>query len=166
MVSSDKQQRAHHADDGFTLIELMVVVMIIAILIAIAIPSFLGAQDRARDRRVQSDLRNALTVARIIAVDHDGLFVTATNPAVPIVEADLTAGDGALTFADGAPTTSGPIDAVAAADGSTIVLYSKSVSGSFFCIKATSNGTVTFGQGTAAADVDGSAATECAAARF
>src|SRR5687767_111788 len=47
-------------EEGFTLIELMVVVLIIAILIAIAIPTFLGARKRAQDRQAQSNIRNAL----------------------------------------------------------------------------------------------------------
>ncbi len=46
--------------EGFTLIELMVVVMIIAVLIAIAIPSFLGFRKSAQDRSAQSELRNVL----------------------------------------------------------------------------------------------------------
>src|ERR1043165_3913889 len=62
-------------EQGFTLIELMVVVLIIAILIAIAIPTFLGAQDRARDRGAQSDLRNALTAAKTVATDYSGYFL-------------------------------------------------------------------------------------------
>src|SRR5680860_1415575 len=37
-------------EDGFTLIELMVVILIIAILIAVAIPTFLGFRERAQDR--------------------------------------------------------------------------------------------------------------------
>lgn len=48
-------------DDGFTLIELMVVVLVIAILLAVAIPTFLGARQRANARAAQSNLRNVLT---------------------------------------------------------------------------------------------------------
>ena len=48
-------------EGGFTLIELMVVVLIIAILLAVAIPTFLGARQRANDRAAQSELRNTLT---------------------------------------------------------------------------------------------------------
>src|SRR5687768_6162066 len=48
-------------EEGFTLIELMIVVLIIAILLAVAIPTFLGARERANDRAVQSNLRNAHT---------------------------------------------------------------------------------------------------------
>ncbi|MFM7616128.1 MAG: prepilin-type N-terminal cleavage/methylation domain-containing protein, partial [Actinomycetes bacterium] len=60
MEKTLRRIRAKRIDEqGFTLIELMVVVLIIAILIAIAIPTFLGARQRAQDRAAQSSLRNA-----------------------------------------------------------------------------------------------------------
>jgi type IV pilus assembly protein PilA len=71
-------------EDGFTLIELMVVVLIIAILIAIAIPTFLGARSRAQDRAAQSDLRNGLTTEKTIYTDTQTYTqdATATGPLV------------------------------------------------------------------------------------
>jgi type IV pilus assembly protein PilA len=63
-------------EQGFTLIELMVVVLIIAILIAIAIPTFLGARARAQDRAAQSDLRNGLTAEKTVYTDNQSYDAT------------------------------------------------------------------------------------------
>jgi type IV pilus assembly protein PilA len=61
MLKTIKQRLGRDDEQGFTLIELMVVLLIIAILLAIAIPTFLGARNTANARSTQSNLRNALT---------------------------------------------------------------------------------------------------------
>ena len=76
-------------DQGFTLIELMVVVLIIAILIAIAIPTFLGLRRRAQDRAAQSDLRNGLTNAKAFFAD-DEAYTNATPANLNAQEPSLT----------------------------------------------------------------------------
>src|SRR5262249_17508349 len=57
-------REVHRHEQGFTLIELMMVVLIIAILVAVLVPVFLGASNRAKDRAMQSSLRNALIAAK------------------------------------------------------------------------------------------------------
>jgi type IV pilus assembly protein PilA len=71
--------RKRDEEEGFTLIELMVVVLIIAILIAIAIPTFLGARQRAQDRAAQSDLRNGLTAEKTVYTDSQAYDATTAN---------------------------------------------------------------------------------------
>jgi type IV pilus assembly protein PilA len=94
-------------DKGFTLIELMVVVLIIAILLAIAIPTFLGAQNKAKDRSAQSSARNSLTNAKTIFADSGDY--TLVTPAL------LNASEPSLTFQAAASTGPKVVSVVAPA---------------------------------------------------
>jgi len=83
MLRKLQRMREHAAaEDGFTLIELMVVVMILAILIVMGLPTFLGVKSRFQDRAAETDLRNTVLAARILFTDNatfDSANATATG---------------------------------------------------------------------------------------
>ena len=61
-------------DDGFSLIELLVVILVIGILAAIAIPSFLNSKGKAIDAQAKELARTAETTAETIATANDGSY--------------------------------------------------------------------------------------------
>ncbi len=151
-------------DEGFTLIELMVVVLIIAILIAIAIPTFLGARERAQDRAAQSDLRNALTAEKVYYVDAEAYTTDATS--LEAIEPSLSFVAGTAADADNVGVTVASQDSIT---NSIVVLNKQSASGTFFCIADVAAGSTIqpgtyFGTGTDAASTD--ATGDCASASW
>jgi general secretion pathway protein G len=60
--------------EGFTLIELMVVIVIIGILVAIALPNFIGATDRAKVANVKSNAHTVQTMLESYGVDFGGKY--------------------------------------------------------------------------------------------
>jgi len=86
-------RRGLNRDEGFTLIELMVVVMIIAVPIAIAIPSFLGFRKSAQDRSAQSELRNVLLSEKAFWLDNGDYTETAADITAFEPNANLHAND-------------------------------------------------------------------------
>lgn len=86
------RERISNKEEGFTLIELMVVVLIIAVLVAIAIPSFLGFRTSAQDRSSQTVLRNGVLSQKGYWTDTQGY--ASTEAALQTFETTVRVGTG------------------------------------------------------------------------
>ena len=143
--------KSERRDDGFTLIELMVVVLVIAILLAIAIPPFLGARSRAQDTQAKSSLRNALANASVLYTDNQS-YSGANAAGLGVAEPSLTYQDSS----SGTPavSTGAKILSVTAAAGAWSAAAMSS-SGTCFEIMVTSAGAVTYNKHTTAGNCSG-----------
>jgi type IV pilus assembly protein PilA len=132
------RKRLERDDDGFTLIELMVVVLIIAILIAIAVPTFLGARQRAQARQAQSNVRNAYSAEKTAFTDGQAFVATAiVQPVEPSLKfQDATASDAPKTINVELAPTVGTIVA-----NGVVCLSAKGADGTFYQMREVSTGT-------------------------
>ena len=148
LKSTLAQKRTH--DEGFTLIELMVVVMIIAVLLAIAIPTFLGTQNKAKDRSAQSSLRNTVTAAKTIYTD-GSTYVSATPAA-------LLATEPALTFPAAGVASTKATEVSSSATATVFYAAALSSSGECYYVKDDINAGTSYSKTAVAADCTGTKA--------
>lgn len=74
MTLTNKLKELRRKEEGFTIVELLIVIVVIAILAALVITSYLGIQSRARDSERQSDIRNIATAVQAYATINDGRY--------------------------------------------------------------------------------------------
>ena len=112
--------------DGFTLIELVVVIMILGILAGVAAPKLLSVSDSATDNGLKQTLSIVRDAVELYASDHGGdlppctgvgsdfrkslaPYMRGTFPVCPVgavMNFDVTPETGATTTADASPTAS------------------------------------------------------------
>ena len=108
-----KKLRSKKKANGFTLIELMVVVAIVGVLSAVGLPQLLAANDKAKDSAAQAEVMNAAKTCSIDILTGASGFVAAD---FPLVSGTCGAGEDLV----GTSTSSGGTTYTVSLDGAGI----------------------------------------------
>ena len=129
---SEHIPRSGH-EDGFSMIELLVVILVIGILAAIAIPSFLNQTSKANDASAKELVRSSETAAETYATDHSGDYGGMDVSALVAIEPTIATSS--------AGTVKAFLSGVSNVSSDTYTVTTTSASGNTYSITRTSDGT-------------------------
>ena len=133
-------------EDGFTLVELMVVVVILSVLMLMATSTFSGVKKRAQDSAARQTAAKALEVGRIVFTD-SATYATVTAAELSDTEPNITFKDGSVAGGESDDPGTASVDVPdRATTGYTFVAAVWSDSGKCYFIRDW----ITFGIGYAA----------------
>jgi type IV pilus assembly protein PilA len=112
-------------EQGFSLVELLVVLVIISVLLAIAVPSYLGFRGRAADDAARANIRAAFPATSAYSADNNG---TATD----VDSNAATSGFEGMTIAR--------LKVYDAGIGASVTVHSPATTATAFCLTATESG--------------------------
>jgi prepilin-type N-terminal cleavage/methylation domain-containing protein len=147
----DRLAERMKSEDGFTLIELTVVLVIIGQLIAMSIPTFLGTRARAQDIGAKSSAARTITTGRIVFSDQAS-YLGATVAALGTAEPSLTFQNSTTA------STGNKVVSTLAPDINTLIAAVWSPSGTCFFIKDVTTTGVSYGKAAASSQANCTAA--------